>query len=115
MKDLRNGNEPKSHLGSGSDEGKKTHLLNNNTNGIDKERSGNGSSREKHDLEDKNTVLNKSLGSRQMPNVGSKGEGLGFFKSGNGKKGAEVCDTSHSCVDEKNKLMACLRIPGDGM
>lgn len=115
MKGLRNGNESESHLGSGSDEGKKTHLLNNDTNGIHKERSGNGLSSEKHDVEDKDTVLNKSLGSREMPNVGSKSEGLGFFKSGNDKKGADVCDKSHSCVDEKNKLMACLRIPGDGM
>lgn len=53
-------------------------------------------------------------GSVQLSKEGGNEGVLESSKPGKESLQGEECDASNQCVDDVNKLVACLRVPGDG-
>ncbi|KAJ8616300.1 hypothetical protein MRB53_035672 [Persea americana] len=64
----------------------------------------------------KSDSMNEGLGSKAVPGEDTKDGESDLSKSLRKENPQlEECDVSNSCVDEKKKLVACLRVPGNGM
>lgn len=71
----------------------------------------------KSGLDGKNKIshsMNEGLGSKVVPGEDTK-DGESDLSKRKENPQLEECDVSNSCVDEKKKLVACLRVPGNGM
>lgn len=65
---------------------------------------------------EKRGSTNEGLSSKVVPKEDTKDRESGLSKPLRKEiPWLEECDASNSCVDDKNKLVACLRVPGNGM
>lgn len=89
--------------------------------------SNNNSSSESEDV--KNSGGDSNKGSKSEDGIGDKKENSSVEEKTQdvrkesdsellrkeGTRGVEECHSSNKCVDEEKKIVACLRVPGNGM